>query len=75
VRNFETALEGSLEARTHVWQALRGCGQDLAGARDVALVGDVRTFDWDRLVFTMSRSAVTLGPLPAVADGVTVDGP
>jgi hypothetical protein len=71
VREFETALKGSAAARTHVWQALRGCGPDLAGARDVILEGDVRTFDWDRLRFTVNRSAVTLGPLLAEAEPVT----
>jgi hypothetical protein len=31
----------------------------------VALEGDVRIFNWDRLTFVVNRSAVTLGPLPA----------
>jgi len=65
VREFEAALKGSADARTDVWRELRGCGQDLTGVRDVALEGDVQTFDWERLVFE-SRPAATLGPLENV---------
>ena len=65
VRQFEAALDGSAEARTTVWRALGACGENLSGVHDVTLVGDVRTFDWDRLTLNVSRSAVTLGPLRA----------
>ena len=65
VREFEAALRGSADARTNVWHALGGCGEDLANVRNVALEGDIQTFDWDRLAFSVTRSAVTLGPLPA----------
>ena len=71
IRTFETALEGSAEARTQVWQALRACGEDLSGARDVTLEGDVRVFDWERLTFTIQPSAARLGPLQASNDVVT----
>ena len=59
------ALKGSADARSNVWHALGGCGEDLANVKNVALEGDVQTFDWDRLAFSVNRSAVTLGPLPA----------
>jgi hypothetical protein len=65
VREFEAALKGSADARSNVWHALGGCGEDLANVRNVALEGDVQIFDWDRLAFSVNRSAVTLGPLSA----------
>jgi hypothetical protein len=66
VREFEAATKGSRDASIKVWQELRGCGKDLAGVREVLLDGDVQSFDWDRLVYTVSPSAVTLGPLENV---------
>jgi len=74
LREFEAALEGSAEARTNVWRALRVCRRDLNDVRGVALEGDLRIFDWDRLTFTVNRSAVTLGPLRAEADTVSIRG-
>jgi hypothetical protein len=65
VRQFQAALDGSPVAAGNVWQALRGCGDDLADVRDVTLEGDMHTFDWDRLAFTSTRSALVLGPLPS----------
>ncbi len=69
VREFEAALDGSSEARSSVWRALRGCGEDLSSVRYVTLEGDVRAFDWDRLEFT-TRAAAVLGPLPADEGGI-----
>jgi hypothetical protein len=62
VRDFEAAVKGSTESRTRVWRALRGCGADPARIREVTLVGHARTFDWDRLTFTMTHE-LSLGPL------------
>jgi hypothetical protein len=63
VREFQRALDGSAEARAKIWQALSGCGENVARAREVVLEGDVRTFDWEQLTFQVQRSVVTLGPL------------
>jgi hypothetical protein len=62
VRQFQAAVEGSPDARDHVWAALSGCG-DLAGVRAVALEGDTYTFDWDARQFMWERSARIIGPL------------
>ena len=70
VRTFETALAGSVEARTRIWQALRPCVEHLSAVRDVTLEGDVRVFDWERLTFTILPSAARLGPLHASNDVV-----
>jgi hypothetical protein len=74
VREFEQALDGSAEARSSVWRALRGCGADIGTAKQVTLEGDVRDFDWSTLQFTTSRNAVTLGPLQADQSGA-IDRP
>jgi hypothetical protein len=65
LREFDAALRGSEEARAKVWRAVRLCRRDLDDVRGVALEGDVRIFNWDRLTFVVNRSAVTLGPLSA----------
>ena len=65
VREYQAALAGSPTAKASVWRALRGCLKDLAPVRDVTLEGNRQVFDWDRLVFTTTRAAVILGPLPA----------
>jgi hypothetical protein len=62
VREFDAAIGGSPRARANVWMALSGCGEDLRTVRAVTLEGELRTFDWERLVFT-TRAAARLGPL------------
>jgi hypothetical protein len=64
VEQFRAALDGSKEATDSVWAAVRGCRRDLEGARSVALEGDRRKFDWDRLTFLTERAAIVVGPLP-----------
>jgi hypothetical protein len=61
VRNFESALKGSPEARLSVWDALRSCTGDVP-VRDVRLEGAVEAFDWERLEFR-SIPVPPLGPL------------
>jgi hypothetical protein len=67
VREFETALKGSAEAKARVWRTLSGCGPDLSDVRSVVFEVNLRAFDWDHLVFRTTRS-VTLGPLAAGED-------
>lgn len=73
VREFEAALDGSSQARANVWRALRGCNTDLTGASQVQFEGDRQVFDWDRLVFTTTRSVQVLGPLPADEHAATAN--
>lgn len=67
VRDFEAALAGNADSRERVMRALRGCGADLSSARQVTFEGNARTFDWDRLRFTVT-CPVSLGPLLANQD-------
>jgi hypothetical protein len=70
VREFQAAVDGSRAAREGVWRALRGCtvSDDFNSMRYVTLEGEIRSFDWDRLVFT-DRPAPPIGPLQADQHG------
>jgi hypothetical protein len=71
---FETAVKGSARARNNVWRPVRGCVTNLSNAHTVSLEGDVRIFDWNRLAFSVSRSAVTFGPFLAETEVLTTSG-
>jgi hypothetical protein len=73
LREFDEAIKGSDEARTKIWRAVQVCRSNVDDVRGVALEGDVRTFDWERLTFTVNRAAVTLGPLLADNDAASAD--
>jgi len=66
VRAFRAALDGSTEATSRVWREVHGCRSGLEAATNVIIEGDRRVFDWDHLTLTIHRSAIVLGPLPAV---------
>ena len=61
VRNFESAVKGSPEAKASVWDALRSCTGGMP-VRAVRLEGAVQAFDWERLEFR-STPVPALGPL------------
>ena len=69
VKDSRAALGGSRGAAAGVWRAVRGCrGEDISDAHQVTFEEDRRTFDWNRLQFTIRRAAVVHGPLPADAE-------
>lgn len=75
VNEFRSALKGSAAAAASVWDALRGCGEDISDAREVTLEGDLHTFNWKTLVFTTTRTAVVLGPLLSDRHAAVRDNP
>jgi hypothetical protein len=65
VDDFRTALQGSTDASARVWDAVKGCGRNLRGAKQVTIEGDRHVFDWRELKFNTTRAAVVLGPIAA----------
>jgi hypothetical protein len=72
VRQFQSAVNGSVDASAGVRQALGGCADDLGAVRQVTLEGHKESFDWELLQFT-TEPAPTLGPLALHADSAPPD--
>ena len=64
---MDAAVAGSGVAAATVWRAVGGCGGNLARARGVVIEEDRRSFDWERMTFTITPAVSVHGPLTAGA--------
>jgi hypothetical protein len=70
VRLFQSALDGSAQAKSEVWKTLAGCSNDFGAVRQVSLEGELEVFDWERLVIDR-KPVPPIGPL--LVDGPAAD--